>query len=166
MLLLFLRSGKRTPDRGLRRTPGAWLPGISFAFLANKIQLPQIQTIYGPDFNYRSRFQFTDGGLCQKNANNIIPIDECLCAEPLINDYLAQTPPEKRPAGRTHFFASQKALEKTVKITDEKSKNKKSVQNNRQSDKSSKKYNEQLEKIINEEKNDNLISNSINKFKK
>ena len=30
------------------------------AFLANKIQLPQIQTIYGPDFNYRSRFQFTD----------------------------------------------------------------------------------------------------------
>ena len=110
------------------------------AFLANKIRLPQIQTIYGPDFNYRSRFQFTDGGLCQKNANNIIPIDECLCAEPLINDYLAQTPLEKRPAGRTHFFASQKALEKTVKITDEKSKNKESVQNNRQSDKSSKKY--------------------------
>lgn len=32
--------------------------------------------------------------------------------------------------------------------------------------KSTKKYNEQLEKIINEEKNDNLISNSINKFKK
>ena len=42
------------------------------AFLANKIELPEIQVIYGPDFNYRSRFQFTDGGLCQKNANNVM----------------------------------------------------------------------------------------------
>ena len=75
------------------------------AFLANKIELPEIQVIYGPDFNYRSRFQFTDGGLCQKNANNVITIDECLCAEQAINEYLKATPVENRPKGRAHFFA-------------------------------------------------------------
>ena len=79
---------------------------LNDAFLANKIELPQIQIIYGPDFNYRSRFQFTDGGLCQKNANNVITIDQCLCAEAAINEYLKSTPAENRPKGRTHFFAS------------------------------------------------------------
>ena len=110
------------------------------AFTANKIELPQINVIYGPDFNYRSRFQFTDGGLCQKNANNVITIDKCLCAEPGINEYLASTPVEKRPKGRAHFFASQKATDKSIKITSENSKNNQSVQNNRQFNKSSKKY--------------------------
>ena len=110
------------------------------AFLANKIELPEINVIYGPDFNYRSRFQFTDGGLCQKNANNVITIDECLCAEPMINEYLKSTPVENRPKGRAHFFASNKAADKSIKITSENPKNKRSVQNNRQSNKSSKKY--------------------------
>ena len=110
------------------------------AFTANKIELPQINVIYGPDFNYRSRFQFTDGGLCQKNANNVITIDKCLCAEQGINEYLASTPIEKRPKGRAHFFASQKATDKSIKITSENTKNNQSVQNNRQFNKSSKKY--------------------------
>ena len=113
---------------------------LADTFTANKIELPDIQVIYGPDFNYRSRFQFTDGGLCQKNSNNVITVDECLCAEPAINEYLASTPSEKRPAGRTHFFASEKALDKAVKITDENAKNSESVKNNRQFNKSSKKY--------------------------
>ncbi len=113
---------------------------LNDAFLANKIELPQIQVIYGPDFNYRSRFQFTDGGLCQKNANNVITIDQCLCAETAINEYLKSTPAENRPKGRTHFFASSKAVDKSIKITCENPKNKQSVQNNRQSNKSSKKY--------------------------
>jgi len=113
---------------------------LADTFTANKIDLPDIQVIYGPDFNYRSRFQFTDGGLCQKNSNNVITVDECLCAEPLINEYLASTPAEKRPAGRTHFFASEKATEKSVKITDENTKKGESVKNNRQYSKNSKKY--------------------------
>ena len=109
-------------------------------FTANKIELPDIQVIYGPDFNYRSRFQFTDGGLCQKNSNNIIQVDQCLCAEPAINEYLASTPAENRPKGRIHFFASEKALDKAVKITDENSKKEQSVQKSKQFNKSSKKY--------------------------
>ena len=110
------------------------------AFLANKIQLPDIQLIYGPDFNYRSRFQFTDGGLCQKNSSNVIAVEECLCAEPLINQYLAQTPLEKRPKGRCHFFASNKASQKSVKITEEKAKKSESVEKSKQFNKNSKKY--------------------------
>ena len=113
---------------------------LADSFLANKIELPQIQIISGPDFNYRSRFQFTDGGLCQKNSNNIITVDECLCAEPLINEYLASTPVQNRPKGRTHFFASQKATEKNVKITEENTKNNQSVQKSKQSKSNSKKY--------------------------
>ena len=113
---------------------------LSDTFAANKIELPEIQIVYGPDFNYRSRFQFTDGGLCQKNSNNVIAVDECLCAEPAINEYLASTPVEKRPSGRTHFFASEKAVDKGIKITDENAKNGESVKNNRQFNKNSKKY--------------------------
>ena len=113
---------------------------LSDTFAANKIDLPDIQVVYGPDFNYRSRFQFTDGGLCQKNSNNVIAVDECLCAEPAINEYLASTPAEKRPSGRTHFFASEKAVDKGIKITDENAKNGGSVKNNRQYNKNSKKY--------------------------
>ena len=110
------------------------------AFFSNKIELPEIQIIFGPDFNYRSRFQFTDGGLCQKNSNNIINVDQCLCAEPLINEYLAQTSLQNRPKGRAHFFASQKSNEKTVKITEENNKNTNTVQKSKQFDKHSKKY--------------------------
>ena len=113
---------------------------LADSFLANKIELPQIQIISGPDFNYRSRFQFTDGGLCQKNANTIIPVQECLCAEPLINEYLAATPVQNRPKGRTHFFASQKATEQAVKITEENIRNDQSVQKSKQFNKNSKKY--------------------------
>ena len=113
---------------------------LSDTFAANKIELPEIQVVYGPDFNYRSRFQFTDGGLCQKNSNNVIAVDECLCAEPAINEYLASTPAEKRPSGRTHFFASEKAVDKAIKITNENAKNGESVKNNRQFNKNSKKY--------------------------
>ena len=113
---------------------------LADSFLANKIELPQIQIISGPDYNYRSRFQFTDGGLCQKNSNNIITVDECLCAEPLINEYLASTPVQNRPKGRSHFFASQKATEKTVKITEENTKSNQSVQKSKQSKSNSKKY--------------------------
>ena len=113
---------------------------LADTFTANKIELPEIQVVYGPDFNYRSRFQFTDGGLCQKNSNNVIAVDKCLCAEPAINEYLASTPVGKRPSGRTHFFASEKAVDKTIKITNENAKNGESVKNNRQFNKNSKKY--------------------------
>ena len=88
-------------------------------FADNKIKLEvPIQTICGPDTNYRARFQFTDGGLSKKSDNTIINIDKCLCAEEVINDYLAATPYEERPKGRIHVFGSEKieSLEGKIKI--------------------------------------------------
>lgn len=70
----------------------------------------KIQVIGKDDFNYRSRFQFTDGGLSQKSSNNIIKIDECPCADKAINDYLKNTSAENRPKGRIHFFGSEKLI--------------------------------------------------------
>ncbi len=66
------------------------------------------QIISGPDFNYRSRFQLNDGGLSQRKSNVVIKIDECLCAEKKVNDYLASTSsnPSERPSGRCHLFGS------------------------------------------------------------
>ncbi len=115
------------------------------SFTSNKIDLEkycQPQIIYGPDFNYRARFQLTDGGLCQKNGNSVIHINECLCAENQINEYLKEKAADQRPQGRIHFFGSQYIVsdEKDsikLKITQEEEK---TVHKNIQSGKSSKKF--------------------------
>lgn len=69
------------------------------------------EIVSGPDFNYRCRFQLNDGGLSQRKSNVVIKVEECLCAETAVNDYLKQTAenPESRPAGRTHLFGSSYA---------------------------------------------------------
>ncbi len=79
------------------------------AFGKYKIDIKdKIEVVTGPDFNYRSRFQFIDGGLSQKSTNNVIKIDECLCAEKPVNDFLKNTQFENRPKGRAHYFGSEK----------------------------------------------------------
>ncbi|MCQ2592704.1 MAG: 23S rRNA (uracil(1939)-C(5))-methyltransferase RlmD [Treponema sp.] len=82
------------------------------AFSNNKIILEKdfIQIVSGPDYNYRARFQLNDGGLSEKNGNTIIPVDECLCAEKVVNDYLNQNSMENRPKGRAHIFGSEKVV--------------------------------------------------------
>ena len=66
------------------------------------------QIIEGPDFNYRCRFQLNDGGLSQKKSNVVIKVEECLCAENKVNEYLKKTAQasETRPSGRSHLFGS------------------------------------------------------------
>lgn len=107
------------------------------AFKSEKIELLQnINAVYGPDFNYRARFQLTDGGLCRKNGNEVVSINECLCAEKEINSYLEKTDIKQRPQGRIHLFASSRLTgQEKIKITNEN----KLVQKSRQSDKYSKK---------------------------
>ena len=76
-------------------------------FNQNKIDLTEkINIVHGPDFNYRARFQLNNGGLSEKNSNNIVPITECLCAEKPINDYLSNVSFEQRTKGRIHLFGS------------------------------------------------------------
>ena len=76
------------------------------------------QIISGPDFNYRARFQLNDGGLSQRKSNVVIPIEECLCAESKVNEYLKSTAQQSslRPAGRSHLFGSSFSDEE-LKIT-------------------------------------------------
>ncbi len=77
-------------------------------FAQNGIDITdKTQVISGPEYNYRARFQLNDGGLSVYNSNLIVPIDNCLCAENVINEYLSQTPINERPKGRSHLFASQ-----------------------------------------------------------
>lgn len=71
-----------------------------------------IEIIFDKDFNYRSRFQFTDGGLSQKKSNNIIHIKNCLCATKPINDYLEKQNDEnkEKKSQRLHVFATEKLV--------------------------------------------------------
>ena len=76
-------------------------------FNQNNIEIAsKTEIIYGPNLNYRARFQLNNGGLSEKKSNNIIPINKCLCAEKVINEYLETTPFEKRSKGRVHIFGS------------------------------------------------------------
>ena len=77
-------------------------------FAQNGIDIKdKTQVIFGPEYNYRARFQLNEGGLSVYSSNLIVPIDNCLCAEKVINEYFAQTSMNDRPKGRTHLFASQ-----------------------------------------------------------
>ena len=81
-------------------------------FRQNGIDISEkTEIISGPDFNYRARFQLNDGGLSQRRSNVVIPVEECLCAETCINDYLKKTAEnqKERPAGRCHIFGSSYA---------------------------------------------------------
>ncbi|EID84621.1 putative SAM-dependent methyltransferases/tRNA (uracil-5-)-methyltransferase family protein [Treponema sp. JC4] len=76
-------------------------------FLQNGIDISdKVEIVYDRDTNYRCRFQLNDGGLSQKNANVIIPVENCLCAEEPVNAWLKETPAAERGKGRTHLFGS------------------------------------------------------------
>ncbi|MBP5519346.1 MAG: class I SAM-dependent RNA methyltransferase [Treponema sp.] len=64
------------------------------------------EIVSGPDSGYRARFQLNDGGLSQRRSNVVIPVEECLCAESQINEYLKNTANGGRPKGRCHLFGS------------------------------------------------------------
>lgn len=93
---------------------------LSDLFLQQGIDVQnQIEIISGPNSNYRCRFQLNDGGLSERASNSIIPIEKCFCAEKKINEYLQNTPFEKRPKGRVPLFGSDFS-EKNVMIHQEK----------------------------------------------
>lgn len=87
-------------------------------FERNGITVPEIEIISGKDFNYRCRFQFTNGGLSERTSNTIIPITNCPIAEEPINNWLKNTPFKNRQKGRCHIFGSEKIIsENPNKIT-------------------------------------------------
>ena len=87
---------------------------LSDIFRQNGIDISdKIQIVDGPDFNYRCRFQLNDGGLSQRKSNVVIKVEECLCAENKVNEYLKNTAedPDSRPRGRSHLFGSSFSTE-------------------------------------------------------
>ena len=82
-------------------------------FLQNNIKIEDVKIIEDKDFNYRSRFQLNDGGLCKRESNETVQIDECLCAENCINQFLKEINEIKDhtpPLGRVHIFGSEKII--------------------------------------------------------
>lgn len=77
------------------------------AFEREGVEVPQIEVISGQPTGYRSRFQFHDGGLMERQSNNIIALDNCPCATPEINHFLEELTAENRPRGRVHVFGSE-----------------------------------------------------------
>ena len=85
------------------------------------------EIISGPEYNYRSRFQLNDGGLSQRKSNVVIKIEECLCAEKAVNEYLKKTAADSaRPSGRSHLFGSCYCNDQ-LKISAEEKRNNKPV---------------------------------------
>lgn len=81
---------------------------LSDLFLQQGIDVQnQIEIISGQNCNYRCRFQLNNGGLSERSSNNIIPIEQCFCAEKKINEYLQNTTFDKRPEGRIPLFGSE-----------------------------------------------------------
>ena len=63
-----------------------------------------IEVVSGSPLNYRCRFQLNDGGFYERNSNRPIYADNCFCASPEINEWLAGTSAAERPKGRCHVF--------------------------------------------------------------
>ena len=94
---------------------------LSDIFHQNGIDISgKTEIISGPDFNYRARFQLNNGGLSQRRSNIVISVEECICAEEPVNNYLRETAEnlEKRPKGRCHLFGSS-FCDGNFKITEE-----------------------------------------------
>lgn len=66
--------------------------------------LPEIKISGGSQWEYRNRFQFHQGGLKKKAANEIVFIDDCPIAVPEIRQYLKLH--KQSVQERSHLFAS------------------------------------------------------------
>ena len=93
------------------------------SFVREGLKVPEIEVVSGAEKGYRSRIQLTDGGFNEKGSGSVVRIDFCPVATEEINSYLAKTPWNERPAGRTHIFGDRHVLgENHVIIADEKDK--------------------------------------------
>lgn len=81
---------------------------LADAFTREKVTIPEIEVISGDEKGYRSRFQFTDGGLMEKQSSSVVPVECCPCGTAEINHYLSEVPFNERPAGRVHVFGSDR----------------------------------------------------------
>lgn len=74
------------------------------------VELDSIEVISGSNFNYRCRFQLNDGGFCERSSNRIIPVENCTCAVPEINEWFSTNGISSRPKGRCHVFGAENVI--------------------------------------------------------
>ncbi len=81
----------------------------------NKIDtIPVIETVSSTNTEYRNRFQFSHKGLKAKRSNNIIPLDDCLCAVKEIREFIRSKDSDiLQHHERLQVFASDELLEQT-----------------------------------------------------
>ncbi|MGI5172094.1 class I SAM-dependent RNA methyltransferase [Treponema sp. OMZ 840] len=58
------------------------------SFGKDGIGFPPVHTVFGPDTEYRSRFQFYEGGLKERNSHTVVPLDDCPCAVKPLRTFL------------------------------------------------------------------------------
>ncbi|HAM77763.1 MAG TPA: class I SAM-dependent RNA methyltransferase, partial [Treponema sp.] len=80
------------------------------AFAREGVDAGDVQVVSANPIGYRARFQLHDGGLMEKRSNRILSIQNCPCATPEVNKYLAEMPFEQRPKGRVHVFGTEKIV--------------------------------------------------------
>ena len=74
-------------------------------FTRNKVTLPEITVVSDNSVEYRSRFQFSRGGLKSKNSNAIVPLTDCPCAVPEMRSVLQNSSKLLKAHDRLHVFA-------------------------------------------------------------
>ena len=82
-------------------------------------ELPEIKITGGEPFGYRNRFQFHNGGLKKKAANEIVRIDDCLVAVSEIREYLKKGSFNAKE--RSHLFAANGKVMQAKDSSDKKS---------------------------------------------
>ncbi len=84
-------------------------------FNRNKvIEMPEIQIVNDKNIEYRSRFQFSNGGLKSKRSNEVIPLGDCPCAVKEIRSYLQSDKSVfLQSRDRLQVFSSETAVSKT-----------------------------------------------------
>lgn len=74
------------------------------------VSVEDIEVVSGNPLNYRCRFQLNEGGLSARGSNQIIPVENCACAVPEINQWLSSNSIARRPKGRSHLFGCGQVL--------------------------------------------------------
>ena len=81
------------------------------AFEREGIKVPEIIALTGSPLHYRSRFQLHNGGLKEKESNNIVSLETCPVATKEINDYLSSISikdKKQKENGRVHIFGDNR----------------------------------------------------------
>ena len=71
------------------------------------VAYPPLELVSGEQTHYRCRIRLHEGGFVKRASHEMAAVSSCLVATQEVNEYLAATPPQKRPKGSCAVFASR-----------------------------------------------------------